>query len=985
MMQIRHTGYVVLALLVLAALWLAPAMAQMDDDDDDASPAEVEALVRVSADTVAVAHDRILGNNILGGEPFGDDGGGLWDPQGAPCAGDIVGCYKPAPYRLLSETMPGILRFPGGRLTRSYVWQQGVGPALDRDFLFGTDEFLFLARRLGAEPVITLSIYDPDTGDFANEDVIAAAVAWLRYVNEESPYGPVTYWEIDADTWENTTSPFNPDIQFKRVPPEAYAEAFIQLSQALKAVDSTIKIGAGSYENKNIQDTYRLLQYFAASGEASDYWPDFLMMNFFRPNFNKSRCDVYGIDLDAKLRSIMAAAFAASTELTGRIEDVANVIETIFGDTKPVDILVNEFNTQLLFAETMTNYTGLDDPPACPFRNLSHSLGAAIYNADVMLTLIRHADSIMGSAIWDFMDTDPEDDGFYGAAYLYEGQAVARPDELALKMLGSDYRMGEVYDAEVVSATFDNDATGRTPAYRSINLAADENYIRVRVIRYREPVENTPDCGTGNIYNPDPNSYIRGIYRVDDFSLVKDSVDPELATNLMTNGDFAQDLGVGWTHNPDPTGVTTSRECVGEECYLQLEFAVEDDNNPQYLGQMMQTVAVEPGARYSLSFRYNLENLKVKTQNLMCDPSWELTSVPGAYNNSFWVQYGSTPAPATIVDTDCFSGTQCVQVPIVDNPEYYHIRQRYYLVNSEFPELADPASYHVRGYIKTTGLDAAVTIEAQAKNSSDQLVQANDSYGVFGDSDWQLQDYRMQLSNRPGVAFINVHLRRKQGRKENGVASFDNVRMYRDEYYYAPHVVVDICKDADCADKRTMESSGDLGNRDWTQENLSGTPLISALVGRNGEDYNILLINKDLDRTVGATVDLSALGIAGERVVYISRLTGDALDANNELGEFAPELGVTLSNGEYYEDYNGETVVVNLPPHSLTGIKILDPSIVGDDDWPPDDDTDDDIDDDDATPDDDTTPEDDDTDVDDDDSIDQNDDDDDDDCCGCGC
>jgi hypothetical protein len=40
-------------------------------------------LVRVSADAVAVAHDRILGNNILGGEPFGDDGGGLWDPQGA--------------------------------------------------------------------------------------------------------------------------------------------------------------------------------------------------------------------------------------------------------------------------------------------------------------------------------------------------------------------------------------------------------------------------------------------------------------------------------------------------------------------------------------------------------------------------------------------------------------------------------------------------------------------------------------------------------------------------------------------------------------------------------------------------------------------------------------------------------------------------------------------------------------------------------------
>lgn len=952
-MIIRRTMAGACVWLLAAALLLSAGGVIAAPSDDDTGDEEVQAIVSIGEAVIGEVHGRMFGSNALGVSSYGNDGGGIWAAQGAPCASDIVGCYSSSAYGKLEEMNSGLLRFPGGRGTRSYLWEGGIGPAATRDFLFGTDEFLFLADGLDAEPVITVGLYDPESGDFADFGTLMAAASWVEYTNFTSPYGPVTYWEVDCDAWENSISPYNPDIQYKRVPPEAYADAFLQMSMALKDIDPSIKVGAVAYEYKNIEDTYRLLNRILESGADPKYWPDFFTMTFYRPNHDKNLCQLYGVDLESKLDEVMAATFAAADELQGQIEDVLNAVDTVWGETKAnVPIMLSEYNTQLLYAEQMTNAPGDDDAPDCPFKDLSHSLGAAMFNADVLLKLLPYADDLVGAALWNFMDGDEDERGFYGSVYSHDGQAVPRPSQLALKMLSKQFRMDEIRETTVVTSTFDNEEMGRTAAYKSINIEPDEHYLRVRLVRFREPVENTPDCGPGNIHNPDPSSQIQGVYHLDNMSLMQDNLPPNFAYNLLSNGDFEQDLSVGWNTNPDPAGATTSRDCMGENCYLQVQFANTPDNNPQYLGQVMQTVEVEPGQRYRLTFNYRMQNLAVKTQNLLCDPSWEYTSTAGAYNNDYWLQYDPTPAAAQIIDTGCYDGLNCVRVPIEDNPDYYHIRQRYYLTDSPFPELADPAAYRVEGYIKTNNLDEAVTIEAQARDSGDQLVQSGDSYGVYGTADWQYQNYLFNIKNRANVAWINVHLRRKAGRKENGAALFDDVRMYRDENAYAPRVAIDVCQDAGCSVKRTVLTDGVLGTRPWTEARVAGTPLVSALAGGNEDELNVILINKDLDREVSTLVDLEDLGLEGERNIYLSRLVGASADANNELGEFGPELGVLLTGGEFYQALTESSFTVDLPPFSITGLKIIDPTVVGDDDWPDDDTGDDDLDDDDTIDDD---------------------------------
>jgi hypothetical protein len=959
---LKKVFHILTMALMVSALVAGGALAQ--DDDDTAAPELVEALVVIDDETVSQVDPHLFGVNLVAGHVYGDDAGGIWSPETLACGGGIVGCYRPSSFDLLRRVNPKMLRFPGGRLTRSYDWTDGIGPAAGRETLFGTDEFLFLAAKIDATPVITLSLYDPDTGDFATPTVFEEALAWVVYVNEASPYGPVVYWEVDADTWENEDHPVAPDVRFKRVAPEAYAEAFLEMATMLKGAYPNLQLGAVSYENERVEDAARLMEAFVSSGADPELWPDFLTMSFFRPNFNPDRCDLWEKDLDAELDKIMRAAFAAGRELDRRLSDLLNVNDDIFGRDKPgVPVLITGYNTQLLFAEKYTNHPGPGDPPDCPFRDLAHSLGAALFNTDVLITALTYSDRLLGAAMWDFMDYDSAEPGFYGSAYLFGGEAVQRPNVMALRMLSRDFSVDEILTSTTVVSTFDNEQVGRTPGYESISLGPNENYIRVRVVRNREPVENTPDCGVGNIHNPDPGSTIQGLFALDNLSLQQDDVPPDFAVDLLTNGDFRNELSQGWQVGADPVGVTTERICQSGECWLEVDFA--GTANPDYQNTISQTVQVQPGGRYRLQYDFAVKDLNVKTQNLICDPSFEFTSTPGAFNNDYWVQFTSTPAPAQVIQTGCFDGDNCVRVPIVGDPEYFHVRQRYPLAAT------DPDQYHIVGAVRTDALDGPVTIEAQARTAADQLIQAAGSFGVFGTTDWQFQEARLNLGDRAATAFINMHLRRKEGRKDNGVAFFDDVRMYREETVYAPKIAVDICEDAACTIKRTIETDGVVGTRWWTGDSLGGTPILQTLAGRGEGEVNILLVNKDLTRAVDAAVDLSLLGLPAGRAIFVSRLTAAEVDADNELGTLAPEIDVPFDGGSYYGTLNGSQIQLLLPPHSATALKIVDPVIPGgdDDDSTADDDDDDSTadDDDDASPDDDATG------------------DDDDDSGGCGC
>ena len=161
-----------------------------------------------------------------------------------------VGGMRPDVLQSIIDLKPASIRYPGGCFASAYRWKDGIGPRDQRRYFpnviwadrdpsqFGTDEFIDLCRRAGAEPVIAINM----------SRGVEEAVDWLEYCNgaadtrwgkeraangHPEPYH-VKYWEIDNETWG--------------MGPERYAEVVKKFAPALKAQDPSITIAAcGSY------------------------------------------------------------------------------------------------------------------------------------------------------------------------------------------------------------------------------------------------------------------------------------------------------------------------------------------------------------------------------------------------------------------------------------------------------------------------------------------------------------------------------------------------------------------------------------------------------------------------------------------------------------------------------------------------------------------------------------------------------------------
>lgn len=166
----------------------------------------------------------------------------------------------------LKEMGVGSLRFPGGEDSDGYLWSvppftesvptlartgRGEWPANDVRFTFPDrrtlrdtldfDEFMAIANELGAEPVLVVcydSMYKPaEDGGTAPDKarLLKTAVEWVRYANITKGYG-VKYWEIGNESYLDSNN--------GSTTAEQYAADLEEFSDAMKAVDPTIKIGA---------------------------------------------------------------------------------------------------------------------------------------------------------------------------------------------------------------------------------------------------------------------------------------------------------------------------------------------------------------------------------------------------------------------------------------------------------------------------------------------------------------------------------------------------------------------------------------------------------------------------------------------------------------------------------------------------------------------------------------------------------------------
>lgn len=170
--------------------------------------------------------------------------------------------YRPDLLEAVRELHPPIIRWPGGCYVSAYFWKDGIGPQSERKAYqmdlwddrdvnsYGTDEFIQMCEKIGAEPLIVVNtgILTQTCGAqiqvmLDEEQYLQDALDWMEYCNGDpdttywgavraangrrEPYN-VKYWEIDNEVWVAGVS--------------AYIDVVNEFAPAMRAKYPDIKI-----------------------------------------------------------------------------------------------------------------------------------------------------------------------------------------------------------------------------------------------------------------------------------------------------------------------------------------------------------------------------------------------------------------------------------------------------------------------------------------------------------------------------------------------------------------------------------------------------------------------------------------------------------------------------------------------------------------------------------------------------------------------
>ncbi|MEU7870620.1 cellulose binding domain-containing protein [Dactylosporangium sp. NPDC049140] len=196
-----------------ALLVAAGALSSLPLSSAYADPVPTNVTVNTRAGLATVA-DTALGVNHA-----------IWDSElGTTAVSDLLGAAG-----------VGMVRYPGGSYADIYHWQTHTAPggyvAPNTDF----DTFMAGAKRIGAQPMI-IANYGTGTAQEAAD--------WVRYANITKGYH-ANWWTIGNENYGNGHygTAWEADDHADKSPKQ-YAEEVVAYSQAMKAVDPNIKIGA---------------------------------------------------------------------------------------------------------------------------------------------------------------------------------------------------------------------------------------------------------------------------------------------------------------------------------------------------------------------------------------------------------------------------------------------------------------------------------------------------------------------------------------------------------------------------------------------------------------------------------------------------------------------------------------------------------------------------------------------------------------------
>ncbi len=188
------------------------------------------------------------------------EGDGYLDVDGTRLmSGDAIrGKYNPTTIEYIDEYNVTSIRWPGGNWASAYHWMDGVGPiqqrpvkhnlawgGLESNFM-GTQEFLEFCEIAGITPYLNIG-FNPSIGP-------EEAADWVEYVNGSTdtemgqlraehghpePYN-ITHWQVGNEVYGS--------YQIGHTNAEDFARQFVDYYQAMKAVDSDIKVVAAGID-----------------------------------------------------------------------------------------------------------------------------------------------------------------------------------------------------------------------------------------------------------------------------------------------------------------------------------------------------------------------------------------------------------------------------------------------------------------------------------------------------------------------------------------------------------------------------------------------------------------------------------------------------------------------------------------------------------------------------------------------------------------
>jgi Cellulose binding domain len=242
------------------------------------------------------------------------------------------------------------LRYPGGSISDAYHWQTntmvpGAGGYANPNN--GFDDFMGIAQKTGASPIITVN-YGSGTA--------AEAAAWVTYANVTKKYG-IKYWEVGNEIPGDGTYGAQWEYNTKPKGATTYADNIADYITQMKAADPGIKVGA-------VLTTW-------------NSWPDGLVASKYgdTEDWNTTVLKKDGPKLDFVIVHDYPSSGSEPALLT-QYQNIAAVVQHTRAEINQY-AGSNAANVQIMITETNASFE-------------SDSVPAALYAADSYLTFLQN-------------------------------------------------------------------------------------------------------------------------------------------------------------------------------------------------------------------------------------------------------------------------------------------------------------------------------------------------------------------------------------------------------------------------------------------------------------------------------------------------------------------------------------------------------------------------------------------------------------------